>query len=375
MRGPIVGGLIFVSLAAAAFACGSSSNNTSSSGADAGYDSGYVYTSPGTSTTYDASTSTTATTTFAGCNVFLSGSAWNTDVSTSAVDATQTTQLTTSFGTGDTIHLNFGKTDDTRGYIINTGTAATTPIGLTINSGATNVAQSDKVACPSGVTGDTCFPIPTTAKISNDNNNTVLFLDTTGTPTGCTAYEVTQASARSGALKPEQDVEFAAKWPLNSNNLKTDQFRSASVSGTSILAGLLKREDITKGTLTHALRVTMPTKYIRNAWVHPATWSNATSTDTTRFALGTRFRLKASVVETSFTGDALIIIRGLKKYGVILTDGVNGNDFSIDGETNDGWTMDDSATGLNDKIADVINITDFEIVNTGAATAATPNND
>jgi len=376
MRGPIVGGLVFVSLAAAAFACGSSDNNSSSSTADAGVDSSYVYTPVNPGSTYDASTST-FTTTYGGCSVFPLASAWNTDVTTAAVDTTLTTQLTDSFGTGNTIHLNFGRTDYGRGYIVTTGTAATTQLAITLNDDLART-QSDKIACPAGTTGDTCYPIPTSAKVSD--NGKLIFLDTTGTPSNCTVYELLNPSTdRDGALRTEQDVDFASVWKLNSAALKTDQFRAVSASGTSIFAGLLKREDITKGTLTHALRATMPTKNIRQSFVHPATWSDSTSSDTTRFPMGTRLRLKAAIAETSYTGDALILIRGLKKYGVILADHNDTSQvsssasLSIDGEVNDGWVMDDSTNGLNDKIADVIQITDFEVVNTGVAVAATSN--
>lgn len=366
MRAAIVGGLVMTSLAAFVFACGSDDNNNSSNNNNT--DAGTTTTTRPPTTTSDAGSTTTFPTTYAGCGVFPRDSAWNQDVSTLAVDTALTQVLTDNYD-GDTIGINFGRAGDELGYIINKGAAATTQAAFRIYND-TERAQIDKVACPAGTTADTCYPIPLTSKSTFTKNDSkyLLFLDTTGAPNNCTVYEVADLSQ----VEAENDVEFTSKWPLNSSALKTVQFRSTSLSGTSIFAGLLKREDVTKGTVTHALRVTMPSNRIRNAFVSPATHSNATRSDTERFPMGTRLRLKASVAETEFTGDALIIVRGLKKYGVIVADDNNraGNSSQpivIDGEQDESWNVQEDSNGLSSTLGDKVKITDFEVVNTNQA--------
>lgn len=364
MRAAIVGGLVMTSLAAFVFACGSDDNNSSNNN---NTDAGTTTTTRPPTTTSDAGSTTTFPTTYAGCGVFPRDSAWNQDVSTLAVDTALTQVLTDNYD-GDTVGINFGKAEDGLGYIINKGAAATAQAAFTLYND-TERTQSDKVACPAGTTGDTCYPIPLTAKsaITYNRSKYLLFLDTNGAPNNCTVYEIADLTQ----IEASNDVEFTAKWSLNSSALKTVQYRSMSLSGTSVFAGLLKREDVTKGTLTHALRVTMPSNRIRNAFVSPATHSSGNNDDTERFPMGTRLRLKASVAETGFTGDALIIVRGLKKYGVIVADdnnraGNSSNPIVIDGEQDDSWNVSDD-NGLSTTLGEALKVTDFEVVNTNQA--------
>lgn len=368
MRAAIVGGLVMTSLAAFVFACGSDDNNSSTSNTT---DAGTNTTTRPPTTTSDAGSTTTYPTTYAGCGVFPRDSAWNQDVSTLAVDTALTQVLADNYD-NDTVGINFGRSGDGLGYIINKGAAATTQAAFTLYSYYSDAErnQADKVACPAGITGDTCYPIPLTAKSTMANNDQfLLFLDTNGAPNNCTVYEVSDLTQIEAT---NEEVDFTSKWSLNSSALKTAQFRSASLSGTSIFAGLLKREDVTKGTVTHALRVTMPSNRIRNAFVSPATHSSGNNSDTERFPMGTRLRLKASVVETEFTGDALIIVRGLKKYGVIVADDNNraGNSSKpivIDGEQDESWNVQEDGNGLSTTLGDKLQITDFEVVNTNQA--------
>lgn len=366
MRAAIVGGLVMTTLAAFVFACGSDDNNSSNNNTN---DAGTTTPTRPPTTTSDAGSTATFPTTYAGCGVFPRESAWNQDVSTLAVDTAATQVLADNYDNSN-IGINFGKVDSGLGYIISKGAAATTQASFTLYSSTSDAErnQIDKVACPTGTTGDTCYPIPLTAKSSD--GKVLLFLDTNGAPNNCTVYEVsdlTQVEADN------QEVDFTSKWSLNSAALKTVQYRSTSKSGTSIFAGILKREDITKGTLTHALRVTMPADRIRNAFVSPATHSTGDTdqTGTEYFPMGTRLRLKASVAETGFTGDALIIVRGLKKYGIIVADAHgtrSGNEpITIDGESDDGWNINEDNGGLSTTLVDKIKITDFEVVNTNQA--------
>ena len=74
--------------------------------------------------------------------------------------------------------------------------------------------------------------------------------------------------------------------------------------------------------------------------------------------MGLRLRLKASFDESSITGPGLVIVKAMKKYGIILAD--NSSDWYISGETSDAWDMG----AINGQLGKVKG-SDFEIVKTG----------
>ncbi|HYP88754.1 MAG TPA: hypothetical protein VEQ59_11385, partial [Polyangiaceae bacterium] len=55
--------------------------------------------------------------------------------------------------------------------------------------------------------------------------------------------------------------------------------------------------------------------------------------------MGTRVRLKADYDISKLSESAQVVLRGMKKYGMILAD--NGSNFYFQGEANRGWTEDD----------------------------------
>ena len=55
--------------------------------------------------------------------------------------------------------------------------------------------------------------------------------------------------------------------------------------------------------------------------------------------MGLRLRLKASFDTSAYTGNALVILRALKRFGMILAD--NGSSFYISGETTTLWNDTD----------------------------------
>jgi len=55
--------------------------------------------------------------------------------------------------------------------------------------------------------------------------------------------------------------------------------------------------------------------------------------------MGARFRLKASLDLSPYTGASRIVLQALKTYGMIVAD--NGSDWYISGATYTGWNDDD----------------------------------
>jgi hypothetical protein len=72
--------------------------------------------------------------------------------------------------------------------------------------------------------------------------------------------------------------------------------------------------------------------------------------------MGQRFRLKASFDISGFSADNQVILKAMKKYGIILAD--NGSPWYISGTPNQGWN-DDDLHQLQNKVHGY----DFEAVN------------
>lgn len=174
------------------------------------------------------------------------------------------------------------------------------------------------------------YPIPPDAPIeggsdsNGDRHVLVVSRDT------CKLYEVFKAypqpdgswSAGSGAI-----------FNLRSNALRPAGWTSADAAGLPILPGLLRYDEVAAGEVHHAIRFTVP--HSRRAYVWPATHFASNLTGTQYPPMGQRFRLRAGFGESGFSADTLIIVRALKKYGIILAD--NGSPWFISGAPDDRW--------------------------------------
>jgi hypothetical protein len=311
---------------------GGTSGGASSSGASASGSGGV----PGPGTSY------------AGCKVFPNDNAWNTDVSAAPVNTALMTTIFPKMNPTRGLYPDWGTAADDSGIPITVG-AGSAPVPITFDT-TWGPKESDKLACPTGG-GEFCYPIPLNAKIEGGSDAHVLFLAKDGAPDKCVVYELFAASLAGGGFK----CGSSALFHLDSNALRKEGDTSADAAGLSIFAGLVRKEEVDRGEITHAMRFTM--NHSQNGFIHPATHA-AGDVDTTLPPMGLRLRLKATFAEAGFTGAGLTIVKALKKYGVILAD--NGSDWYITGEQAEGWNMDD----LNKQLGKVKG-GDFEIVDTG----------
>jgi hypothetical protein len=287
-------------------------------------------------------------TTHAGCKIFPNDNAWNTDISSAEVDQALMQTVMPNMSPSRGLHPDWGSSDEGYGIPITVGKAATpVPIAFESNYGP---RESDKLPCAGGG-GDFCYPIPGDAKIEGGGDRHVLFLATDGAPSSCVLYELYATTKTASGFT----VASSAIFKLDSNNLRPEGWTSADAAGLPIMPGLVRKEEIDKNEITHALRFTMAST--RHAYIHPATHA-AGDEDEALPPMGLRLRLKASVAESGFSGPSLTIVKAMKKYGVILAD--NGSDWYISGEQNDTWDMG----ALNDQLGEIKG-SDFEIVKTG----------
>ena len=166
----------------------------------------------------------------------------------------------------------------------------------------------------------------------------------------CTLYE-TYASKplRKGA---SWSLGSGAVYDLGSNALRPDGFTSADAAGLPILPGLVRRDEVESGAITHALRFTAPAT--QRAYVWPARHYASSITDPAYPPMGIRVRLKASVDISGFSPVNQVILTALRKYGMFLAD--NGSSWFVSGAPDSRWD-DDELHALTQ-----LSGSDFEVV-------------
>lgn len=287
-------------------------------------------------------------TTHAGCTIFPNDNAWNRDISSEPIDTELMSTVMPKMNPTRGLHPDWGSSADDYGIPITVGAAAA-PAKITWSS-SYGPKESDKLPCADG-SSEFCYPIPLDAKTEGGNDRHILFLATDGAPSKCVLYELFSVKKTGAGFTAASGAIFK----LDSNALRPEGWTSADAAGLPILAGLVRKEEIDRGEITHAIRFTM--NDTRNAYIHPATHA-AGKDDVALPPMGLRLRLKKSIDESKFDGPSLVIVKAMKKYGLLLAD--NGSDWYLSGEQNDSWDMD----SLNSQLGKVKG-SDFEIIKTG----------
>jgi hypothetical protein len=105
-----------------------------------------------------------------------------------------------------------------------------------------------------------------------------------------------------------------------------------------MLPGLVRYDEVATGEINHAIRLTTNTS--KAAYVWPARHQAPYNTKAGSPPMGQRFRLKASfVIDNRFSPQVQVILRALKKYGLILAD--NGSSWYLSGAPDERWSNDD----------------------------------
>ncbi len=117
----------------------------------------------------------------------------------------------------------------------------------------------------------------------------------------------------------------ASTFDLNSNRLRPDGWTSADAAGLPIFPAVVRYDELARGVIKHALRVTI-TK-TRQAYVNPARHFASNDPNPNLPRMGERIRLKADFDLSGFTPEVRIILQALKTYGMLVAD--NGIDWSL----------------------------------------------
>jgi hypothetical protein len=149
----------------------------------------------------------------------------------------------------------------------------------------------------------------------------------------CLLYELYRAFPKG----KKWEAESGAIWNLRSAGLRKVGFTSADAAGLPVFPGLIRMDEIQKGAINHAIRVTFDTT--RDAYVFPASHCASNTSAAGAPPMGLRLRLKASYDTSGMTGQAAIIATALKRYGFIVAD--NGSNWFFQGAPNRNWDGDD----------------------------------
>jgi hypothetical protein len=117
----------------------------------------------------------------------------------------------------------------------------------------------------------------------------------------------------------------ASIFDLRSNKLRPDGWTSADAAGLPIFPAIIRYDELKRGEIDHALRVTV--RRSRKAYVYPATHHASRLTDKNLPRMGERLRLKADYDVSKFSPEVKTILKALKKHGMFVAD--NGIEWAI----------------------------------------------
>ena len=144
-----------------------------------------------------------------------------------------------------------------------------------------------------------------------------------------------------------------AIFDLTNGTQRPAGWTSADAAGLPIFPGLVRYDEVYgTGEITHALRFTVV--HTRTAYVPPATHIASSLTGIQYAPMGMRVRLKASFDISGYPAPMQVILRALKKYGMMVAD--NGGNFYVSG------TIDPRWNDTYDNLLKQVHVGDFEVV-------------
>jgi len=121
------------------------------------------------------------------------------------------------------------------------------------------------------------------------------------------------------------EASQASTFDLTSNTMRPEGWTSSDAAGLPVFPSIVRYDEVARGAVTHALRVTV--RRTRHAYVYPARHFASPRTDPALPRMGERLRLRASFDTSGFPPHARIILEALKRYGMFVAD--NGHDWLL----------------------------------------------
>ena len=255
-----------------------------------------------------------------GKQLFPPDNAWNEDISSSPVDP-NSDNLIAGIGSNANLHPDFGTVwngaPNGIPYIVVAGSQPKVPLNWTAYGDESDPGP---------------YPIPPEAPIEggpiSNGDRHVLVIDRDN----WTLYELGYAFPMNNGTS--WNANCGAIFDLTSNALRPAGWTSADAAGLPIFPGLVRYDEVfEQQEIKHAIRFTA--QFTRRAYVAPARHWASTNTSVSRPPMGMKVRLKASFDISGFTPAMQVILRALKRYGMILAD--NGSNWYISGAPDMRW--------------------------------------
>ena len=255
-----------------------------------------------------------------GCAVLPPDNIWNTPVDQLPA-LTNSSAMVTTIGAGTGFHADFGS-----------GTWDGGPIGIPFVAVGGTQTKYPATFLYADESDRGPYAVPLSAPIEGGSSATgdrhAIAIDTTN----CLLYELYNAWPQAASWNADSGAIF----DLTSNALRPSTWTSADAAGLPILPGLVTYDEVLSGDIKHAIRFTAPRT--RREFVWPARHYASSLTGSQYPRMGERFRLKASFDITPYPADVQVILRAMKKYGIMLAD--NGSAWYISGQPDARWNND-----------------------------------
>ena len=265
------------------------------------------------------------------CPVFPKTNVWNKRVDALPA-AGNSNAMVDAIGRHDIVHPDFGSF---QGYGI--------PVNVVASSQKRKRVTFDWYGPESDHVG---YPIPKHPKVERGSDAHMLIVD----KGHCRLYELYHAhKTRSG-----WHAGSGATWNLLSNHLRKDGWTSADAAGLPILPGLVRWNEVEKGVIDHALRVTVP--HTCAGHIYPARHDAGSGSCQSTPPMGLRLRLRGDFPVNNLPRQARVIAIAMQRYGIIVAD--NGTEWYVQGASNAHFN-DDALHQLDQITGD-----DFVVVDT-----------
>lgn len=282
-----------------------------------------------------------------GKQLFPPDNPWNQDISALPVDP-NSGALIASIGLNTGLHPDFGTVYNGAPngipYVVISGVQSRVSVNFTAYGDESDPGP---------------YPVPATAPIEGGPNSNgdrhVLVIERDNWK----LYELGRAFPLNNGASWNADC--GAIFDLNSNALRPAGWTSADAAGLPIFPGLVRYDEVfEQGVIAHALRFTVHDS--RRAYVHPARHWASSNQSPNLPPMGMRVRLKQAFDISGFSPAMQVILRAMKKHGMIVAD--NGSNWYFSGAPDPRWNDDELST------LKTIKGSNFEVVQMG--TIVTP---
>ncbi len=298
---------------------------------------------------------------------FPSNATWNQDVSQAPLAANSAAMISTlqglgGWGNGGVLQIDFSM------FVLHADAGApTAPI----------VAGSSGYYLPDCEIPGFTFPLPAGGAIEGSANNNYTCDNSNNdchllVVQGNTLFEAYTANVTGGHI----EATCALRWDLTKaypRNGRGDQCTSADAAGFPIAPLLFNADEVaaavaTNGDIGHAIRFILPNaRMAKQVYVHPATHTtSATSGPGSSVPYGVRMRLKAGFDISRYNPAAQVLLRTMKRYGIVLADGGN---IALTGEADRFTTAKWADLGIDSRVFVSGNpspkVSDFEVIEAG----------